>query len=142
GLSAAAAGLVSNSPHIVVKAVGVEEAAYTFASVYTLIIVPGYAKAVAHAQHTINELSELCEKNGVNVRFAIHPVAGHMPGHMNVLLAEANISYDKLIEMDEINDDFANTDLVFVVGANEVVNTATTTTPNSPILGMPVMNIE
>lgn len=131
-----------DGPQIVVKEVGVEEAAQIFDSVSSLIIVPGYGMAVAQAQHTIRELSELCEKKGVNVRFAIHPVAGRMPGHMNVLLAEANISYDKLIEMDEINDDFANTDLVFVVGANDVVNPAAKTNPSSPIFGMPVLNVE
>lgn len=132
----------ADGPQIVVKEVGVEEAAQIFDSVSSLIIVPGYGMAVAQAQHTIRELSELCEKKGVNVRFAIHPVAGRMPGHMNVLLAEANISYDKLIEMDEINDDFANTDLVFVVGANDVVNPAAKTNPSSPIFGMPVLNVE
>lgn len=132
----------ADGPQIVVKEVGVEEAAQIFDSVSSLIIVPGYGMAVAQAQHAIRELSELCEKKGVNVRFAIHPVAGRMPGHMNVLLAEANISYDKLIEMDEINDDFANTDLVFVVGANDVVNPAAKTNPQSPIFGMPVLNVE
>lgn len=132
----------AEGPQIVVKEVGVEEAAQLFDSVSSLIIVPGYGMAVAQAQHTIRELSELCEKKGVNVRFAIHPVAGRMPGHMNVLLAEANISYDKLIEMDEINDDFSNTDLVFVVGANDVVNPAAKTNPESPIFGMPVLNVE
>lgn len=142
GQTSAAAGADGDGPQIVVKEVGVEEAAQIFDSVSSLIIVPGYGMAVAQAQHTIKELSELCEKNGVNVRFAIHPVAGRMPGHMNVLLAEANISYDKLIEMDEINDDFANTDLVFIVGANDVVNPAAKTNPNSPIFGMPVLNVE
>lgn len=137
-----ASGVEADGPQIVVKEVGAEEAAQIFDSVSSLIIVPGYGMAVAQAQHTIRELSELCEKKGVNVRFAIHPVAGRMPGHMNVLLAEANISYDKLIEMDEINDDFANTDLVFVVGANDVVNPAAKTNPNSPIFGMPVLNVE
>lgn len=127
---------------ITVKEVGVEEAAQIFDSVSSLIIVPGYGMAVAQAQHAIRELSELCEKRNIKVRFAIHPVAGRMPGHMNVLLAEANISYDKLIEMDEINDDFATTDLVFVVGANDVVNPAAHTNPNSPIFGMPVLNVD
>lgn len=131
-----------DGPEITVKEVGVEEAAQIFDSVSSLIIVPGYGMAVAQAQHAIRELSELCEKRNINVRFAIHPVAGRMPGHMNVLLAEANISYDKLIEMDEINDDFANTDLVFVVGANDVVNPAAKTNPDSPIFGMPVLNVE
>ena len=132
----------ADGPEITVKEVGVEEAAQIFDSVSSLIIVPGYGMAVAQAQHAIRELSELCEKRNINVRFAIHPVAGRMPGHMNVLLAEANISYDKLIEMDEINDDFANTDLVFVVGANDVVNPAAKTNPDSPIFGMPVLNVE
>lgn len=132
----------SDGPEIAVKEVGVEEAAQIFDSVSSLIIVPGYGMAVAQAQHAIRELSELCEKRNINVRFAIHPVAGRMPGHMNVLLAEANISYDKLIEMDEINDDFANTDLVFVVGANDVVNPAAKNNPDSPIFGMPVLNVE
>lgn len=137
-----ASSVQADGPQLVVKEVGVEEAAQIFESVSSLIIVPGYGMAVAQAQHTIRELSELCEKNGVNVRFAIHPVAGRMPGHMNVLLAEANISYDKLIEMDEINDDFSNTDLVFIVGANDVVNPAAKTNPSSPIFGMPVLNVE
>ncbi len=135
-------GNQADGPEIAVKEVGVEEAAQIFDSVSSLIIVPGYGMAVAQAQHAIRELSELCEKRNINVRFAIHPVAGRMPGHMNVLLAEANISYDKLIEMDEINDDFANTDLVFVVGANDVVNPAAKTNPDSPIFGMPVLNVE
>jgi len=135
-------GNQADGPEIAVKEVGVEEAAQIFDSVSSLIIVPGYGMAVAQAQHAIRELSELCEKRNINVRFAIHPVAGRMPGHMNVLLAEANISYDKLIEMDEINDDFANTDLVFVVGANDVVNPAAKTNPDSPIFGMPVLNAE
>ncbi|MFB5945904.1 NAD(P)(+) transhydrogenase (Re/Si-specific) subunit beta [Albibacterium profundi] len=142
GQTSAGGATQDDGSEIVVKEVGVEEAAQIFDSVSSLIIVPGYGMAVAQAQHVIRELSELCEKNGVDVRFAIHPVAGRMPGHMNVLLAEANISYDKLIEMDEINDDFANTDLVFVVGANDVVNPAAKTNPNSPIFGMPVLNVE
>lgn len=127
---------------IIIKEVGVEEAAQIFDSVSSLIIVPGYGMAVAQAQHAVRELYELCEKRNINVRFAIHPVAGRMPGHMNVLLAEANIPYDKLVEMELINDDFANTDLVYVVGANDVVNPAAKTNPNSPIFGMPVLNVE
>jgi NAD(P) transhydrogenase subunit beta len=127
---------------MIVKEVGLEEAAQIFDAASTIIIVPGYGMAVAQAQHAIRELSELCEKRNINVRFAIHPVAGRMPGHMNVLLAEANVPYDKLFEMDEINDDFANTDLVFVVGANDVVNPAAKTNPGSPIYGMPVLNVE
>ena len=127
---------------IVIKEVGVEEAAQIFDAASSIIIVPGYGMAVAQAQHAIRELYELCEKKNIDVRFAIHPVAGRMPGHMNVLLAEANVPYDKLVEMDRINDDFANTDLVFVVGANDVVNPAAKNTPGSPIYGMPVLNVE
>lgn len=127
---------------ITVKEVGIEEAAMIFESVSSLIIVPGYGMAVAQAQHAIRELSELCEKKNIPVRFAIHPVAGRMPGHMNVLLAEANIPYDKLVAMEDINDDFSSTDLVFVVGANDVVNPAAKTNPGSPIFGMPVLNVE
>jgi NAD(P) transhydrogenase subunit beta len=142
GFGQTSKGTAGDEEEISIKEVGVEEAAQIFDSVSSLIIVPGYGMAVAQAQHAIRELSELCEKRNINVRFAIHPVAGRMPGHMNVLLAEANISYDKLIEMDEINDDFATTDLVFVVGANDVVNPAARTNPNSPIFGMPVLNVD
>ncbi len=140
GQTAPAGG--ADEGEIVVKEVGVEEAAMLFDSASSIIVVPGYGMAVAQAQHAIRELSEQCEKRGIDFRFAIHPVAGRMPGHMNVLLAEANISYDKLIEMEEINDDFSNTDLVFVVGANDVVNPAARTNPQSPIFGMPILNAD
>ena len=131
-----------DGPAVVVKEIGVEETAMLFDSASSVIVVPGYGMAVAQAQHVIRELMEQCEKRNINFRFAIHPVAGRMPGHMNVLLAEANISYDKLIEMDDINDDFSNTDLVFVVGANDVVNPAARTNPQSPIFGMPILNAD
>ncbi len=131
-----------DGPAVVVKEIGVEETAMLFDSASSVIVVPGYGMAVAQAQHVIRELMEQCEKRNINFRFAIHPVAGRMPGHMNVLLAEANISYDKLIEMDDINEDFANTDLVFVVGANDVVNPAARTNPESPIYGMPILNAD
>jgi NAD(P) transhydrogenase subunit beta len=132
----------ADGPAVVVKEIGVEETAMLFDSASSVIVVPGYGMAVAQAQHVIRELMEQCEKRNINFRFAIHPVAGRMPGHMNVLLAEANISYDKLIEMDDINDDFSNTDLVFVVGANDVVNPAARTNPESPIYGMPILNAD
>ncbi len=135
----AAAG---DGPAIVVKEIGVEETAMLFDSASSVLVVPGYGMAVAQAQHVIRELMEQCEKRNIDFRFAIHPVAGRMPGHMNVLLAEANISYDKLIEMESINDDFPNTDLVFVVGANDVVNPAARTNPQSPIYGMPILNAD
>lgn len=135
-------GAISGGEEITVKEVGVEESALLFDTASSVIIVPGYGMAVAQAQHVVRELTELLEKRGTDVKFAIHPVAGRMPGHMNVLLAEANIPYEKLVEMDQINDAFANTDIALIIGANDVVNPAARTTPGSPIFGMPILHAD
>ncbi len=119
-----------------------EDTAIALAYARSVVIVPGYGLAVAEAQHTVRELATDLEKRGVDVKYAIHPVAGRMPGHMNVLLAEANVPYDQLLEMDQVNGEFAQTDVVLVVGANDVVNPAARDDPSSPIYGMPILDVD
>lgn len=135
----AAAGGGDTSEYENVKSAGAEEAAMVLENASSVIIVPGYGLAVAQAQHAAKELSELLVKRGVKVRFAIHPVAGRMPGHMNVLLAEADVPYERLVEMELINGEFSSTDVAIVLGANDVVNPIAAEDPSSPIYGMPIL---
>lgn len=135
-------GAASSSSGGSYKEISVSDLAVLMMYSKKVIIVPGYGLAVAQAQHTCHELEKVLDQNGVDVKYAIHPVAGRMPGHMNVLLAEADVSYDKLLDMDEINPEFSHTDVVLVLGANDVVNPAAKTDPASPIYGMPILDVE
>jgi NAD(P) transhydrogenase subunit beta len=125
-----------------IKSTTASDAAIMMNYATNVIIVPGYGLAVAQAQHVIHELEEMLTAKGINVKYAIHPVAGRMPGHMNVLLAESNVQYNMLLEMDDINPQFNNADVVLVVGANDVVNPAAHNNPTSPIYGMPILDVE
>jgi H+-translocating NAD(P) transhydrogenase subunit beta len=125
-----------------VRSATAEEAASILTAANKVVVVPGYGMAVAQAQHKVRELYDALSKKGVDVRFAIHPVAGRMPGHMNVLLAEADIPYDRLMEMDEINGDFGQTDVALIIGANDVTNPAARTDHSSPIFGMPILDVD
>jgi NAD(P) transhydrogenase subunit beta len=142
GAGAEEAGPVAAGPQGTVKGYTPEDAAVIFANARSVIVVPGYGMAVAQAQHAVRELGDLLQESGIRVQYAIHPVAGRMPGHMNVLLAEADVPYEQLVEMDEINPEFPETDVALVIGANDVVNPQARTEKSSPIYGMPILDVD
>jgi len=142
GASGPSAAAADTGVQRTVRQTTTEDTAIALAYARSVVIVPGYGLAVAEAQHTVRELATDLEKRGVSVKYAIHPVAGRMPGHMNVLLAEANVPYDQLLEMDQVNGEFPQTDVVLVVGANDVVNPAARDDPSSPIYGMPILDVD
>ncbi|HXV94111.1 MAG TPA: NAD(P)(+) transhydrogenase (Re/Si-specific) subunit beta, partial [Pseudonocardia sp.] len=142
GFGGGTAAVTGDGADRTVRSTSAADAAVQMAYASQVIIVPGYGMAVAQAQHAVKDMAKLLEAKGVEVKYAVHPVAGRMPGHMNVLLAEADVPYDQLKEMDEVNDEFSRTDVTLVIGANDVTNPAARTDPSSPIYGMPVLNVD